>query len=93
MDNVIERPDISRWMRELDEEGDVQEIEVTSEDHAGKTVSELTAELPEGCYVALISRDETSRLPHPDDRIQLGDHLTFIGRREAVHEAITYCTK
>ena len=93
MDNVIERPDISRWMRELDEEGDVQEIEVTSEDHAGKTVSELTAELPEGCHVALIGRDETSRLPHPDDRIQLGDHLTFIGRREAVHEAITYCTK
>jgi Trk K+ transport system NAD-binding subunit len=92
MDNVIERPGISRWMQELDEDGDVQEIEVTSAAHAGKTVSELADELPEGCHVALISRDETNRLPHPDDRIETGDHLTFIGRQEAVREAISYCT-
>jgi len=92
MDNVIERPGISQWMRELDQDGDVQEIEVTSDEHAGKTVSELTDELPEGCHLALISRDETTRLPRPDDRIELGDHLTFIGRREAVRDAITYCT-
>jgi NhaP-type Na+/H+ or K+/H+ antiporter len=92
MDNVIERPDISRWMRELDEEGDVQEIEVTSKEHAGKTVSELTDELPEGCHLALISRDGANRLPEPDDRIEMGDHLTFIGRREAVRDAIAYCT-
>jgi Trk K+ transport system NAD-binding subunit len=92
MDNVIERPGISQWMRELDQDGDVQEIEVTSDEHAGKTVSELTDELPEGCHLALISRDETTRLPRPDDRIELGDHLTFIGRREAVRDAIAYCT-
>ena len=92
MDNVIERPDISRWMRELDEEGDVQEIEVTSKEHAGKTVSELTDELPEGCHLALISRDGANRLPEPDDQIEMGDHLTFIGRREAVRDAIAYCT-
>jgi NhaP-type Na+/H+ or K+/H+ antiporter len=92
MDNVIERPDISRWMRELDEEGDVQEIEVTSKEHAGKTVSELTDELLEGCHLALISRDGANRLPEPDDRIEMGDHLTFIGRREAVRDAIAYCT-
>jgi NhaP-type Na+/H+ or K+/H+ antiporter len=92
MDNVIERPGISQWMRELDRDGDVQEVEVTSKEHAGKTVSELTEELPEGCHLALISRDETNRLPHPDDRIEMGDHVTFIGRREAVRDAITYCT-
>ena len=92
MDNVIERPDISRWMRELDRDGDVQEVEVTSKEHAGKTVSELTDELPEGCHLALISRDEANRLPEPDDQIEMGDHLTFIGRREAVRDAIAYCT-
>ena len=92
MDNVIERPGISQWMRELDRDGDVQEVEVTSKEHAGKTVAELTDELPEGCHLALISRDETNRLPHPDDRIEMGDHLTFLGRREAVRDAITYCT-
>ncbi|WP_435348565.1 cation:proton antiporter domain-containing protein [Haloarchaeobius sp. HRN-SO-5] len=92
MDNVIERPGISQWMQELDQDGDVQEVEVTSREHVGKTVSGLTEELPEGCHLALISRDETNRLPHPDDRIEMGDHLTFIGRREAVREAIEYCT-
>ena len=92
MDNVIERPDISRWMRELDRDGDVQEVEVTSKEHAGKTVSELTDELPEGCHLALISRDEANRLPEPDDQIEMGDHLTFIGRREPVRDAIAYCT-
>ncbi|MFC6942510.1 cation:proton antiporter [Salinirubellus sp. GCM10025818] len=92
MDNVIERPGISQWMRELDRDGDVQEVEVTSKEHAGKTVSELTDELPEGCHLALISRDEANRLPEPDDQIEMGDHLTFIGRREAVRDAIAYCT-
>jgi len=92
MDNVIERPGISQWMRELDRDGDVQEVEVTASEHAGKTVSDLTDELPEGCHLALISRGDTNRLPHPDDQLELGDHLTFIGRREAVRDAITYCT-
>ena len=92
MDNVIERPGISQWMRELDQDGDVQEVEATSKEHVGKTVSELVDELPEGCHLALISRDEENQLPEPDDRIEMGDHLTFIGRREAVRDAIAYCT-
>jgi len=92
MDNVIERPGISQWMRELDRDGDVQEIEVTSGEHTGKTVAELTDELPEGCHLALISRDGENRLPEPDDRVEVGDRLTFIGRREAVRDAIAYCT-
>jgi Trk K+ transport system NAD-binding subunit len=92
MDNVIERPGISQWMRELDRDGDVQEVEVTSAAHAGKRVAEFTDELPEGCHLALISRGETNRLPHPDDRLERGDHLTLLGRRDAVREAIDYCT-
>jgi len=92
MDNVIERPGISQWMRELNRDGDVQEVEVSSPARAGRTVAELSDDLPEGCHVALISRNGTNQLPHPDDRIELGDHLTFIGRREAVRDAIDYCT-
>jgi len=92
MDNVIERPRISQWMTELDRDGDVQEVEVSTEEHAGKTVAELSAELPEDCHLALLSRDEDNRLPHPEDTIERGDHLTFIGRREAVRHAIEYCT-
>ncbi|MEA5389627.1 TrkA family potassium uptake protein, partial [Haloarculaceae archaeon H-GB11] len=92
MDNVIERPGISQWMTELDQDGDVQEVEVTSGDHVGKSVSELSEELPDGCHLALISRDHTNQLPHPDDVIEMGDHLTLLGRKEAVREAIEYCT-
>ncbi|EMA05382.1 cation:proton antiporter domain-containing protein [Haloferax mediterranei] len=93
MDNVIERPAISRWMTELGRMGDVQEVEVTSNSVIGRTVSELMAELPEGCHLALLSREEMNQLPHPDDTINQGDNLTFIGRTEAVHQAIDYCTK
>ena len=92
MDNVVERPGISQWMTELDQDGDVQEVEVTAPAHAGKTISELTAELPDGCHLALVSRDHTNRLPHPDDTVEMGDRLTLLGRTEAVREAIDYCT-
>jgi Trk K+ transport system NAD-binding subunit len=93
IDNVIERPGISQWMTQLDRDGDVQEVEVTTASSADKTVSELTDELPEGCHLALISRNGTNRLPHPEDTIEQGDRLTFIGRKEAVREAIQYCTE
>jgi NhaP-type Na+/H+ or K+/H+ antiporter len=92
MDNVIERPGISQWMQELDRDGDVQEVEVTSTEHTGKTVGQLADELPDGCHLALMGRDGENRLPHPGDRIEMGDHLTFIGRSEAVRDAISYCT-
>ena len=91
MDNVIERPGIARWMTQLDREGDVQEVEVTSERIVGESVSELQTELPDDCHLALITRDHENRLPHPDDEIERGDHLTFIGRREAVRDALEYC--
>ncbi|MFB6284183.1 MAG: cation:proton antiporter [Halobacteria archaeon] len=93
MDNVIERPAISRWMTELGRTGDVQEVEVTTEDIAGMTVSELMSELSEDCHLALLSREETNQIPHASDVIQYGDHLTFIGRTEAVKEAFDYCTE
>jgi NhaP-type Na+/H+ or K+/H+ antiporter len=92
MDNVIERPAIARWMTELDRTGDVQEVEVTDGGVAGETVGELAAELPEDCHLALISRDDANQLPHPEDVVEAGDHLTFIGRRDAVREAIDRCT-
>jgi len=91
MDNFIERPGIAHWMTELDRAGDVQEIEITSDDVAGETVAELGAELPENCHLALLSRDGESRLPRPEDVLERGDHVTLIGRKDAVREAIEYC--
>ena len=91
MDNLIERPAIARWMTELDRTGDVQEVEVTADATAGSTVSDLADRLPDDCYIALISRDDDNRIPHADDVIERGDHLTFIGRKGAVREAISTC--
>jgi len=91
MDNVIERPGIASWMTEIDREGDVQEVEVTSDRVVGETVSQLQEELPDNVHLALLTRDEENRLPRPDDRIERGDRLTFIGRRDGVRRALDYC--
>jgi len=93
MDNVIERPGIARWMTELDRDGDVQEVEVTTDDVVGKTVSQLRAAIPDDVHLALVTRQDHNSLPEPDDRIERGDHLTFIGRKSAVREAIEYCER
>jgi NhaP-type Na+/H+ or K+/H+ antiporter len=88
MDNVIERPAIATWMTELDRAGDVQEIEITAGGVSGRPVGEVEADLPEGCHIALVSRDGTNSIPDPEMTLREGDHLTVIGRKEAVHEAI-----
>lgn len=91
MDNAIERPALSKWMTELGRTGDVQEIEVTAENLVGKTISDLDGSFPDGVLIALVSRDGDSQIPEPDLTLHRGDHLTFVGRRDAVHRAIEQC--
>ena len=91
IDNLIERPALANWMTELGRSGDVQEIEVTATEHVGKTIEELDQEIPSGVIIALLSRDGKTNVPDPDFVIQEGDHLTFLGRREGVREALEYC--
>ena len=88
IDNLIERPAMSRWMTELGRSGDVQEVEVTDESLAGKTISDVNETLSEGCIVALVSRDEENTVPEASLELEYGDHLTILGRTESVHEAI-----
>ena len=91
MDNAIERPALSEWMTELGRSGDVQEIEVTAERLVGMTIGELDGDLPDGVLIALVSRDGDSQIPESDWTVQRGDHLTFVGRRDAVREALEQC--
>ncbi len=88
IDNLIERPAMSRWMTELGRSGDVQEVEVTDESLAGKTISDINEVLAEGCMVALVSRGEENTVPEADLELEYGDHLTILGRTEAVDEAM-----
>jgi NhaP-type Na+/H+ or K+/H+ antiporter/K+/H+ antiporter YhaU regulatory subunit KhtT len=91
MDNAVERPALSEWMTELGRDGDVQEIEVTADRLVGTRIEDLDTELPDGVIIALVSRDDDSQIPDPDLVLERGDHLTFVGRHDAVHDAIEEC--
>jgi len=52
IDDEIERPAITHWMSELGDSHDVQEVEVTAENLAGKTIRDLNAQIPDGTFVA-----------------------------------------
>lgn len=91
MDNVIERPTLSNWMTEPGRSGDVQEIEVTADELVGMSIHDLDQILPDGVLIALVGRDEEAQMPSPDVTLQHGDHVTFLGRTEAVREAIERC--
>ena len=84
IDDLIERPAISGWMSELEEDGEVQEIEMSYEEFVGKTVGEIDEVLPRGCVVALVSRGGENKVPELDLEIEHGDNLTILGRTEAV---------
>lgn len=88
IDNLIERPALSRWMTELGRSGDVQEIEVTDENLVDRTIGELNEELPEDCMIALVTRNEENTVPETSHQVEYGDHLTVLGRTDSVQEAI-----
>jgi len=88
IDNRIERPALSKWMNEIGESGDVQEIEVTDESLVDRTISEINDLIPEGCSIALVSRGSENIVPEPDYRIARGDHITVLGRTDAVRGAL-----
>jgi len=88
MDNAIERPALYEWMTQIEDGGDVQEVEVTADDLVGTKISDLDAQLPEGVIIALVGRDGNSQIPKEDLTLQRGDHLTFVGRHDPVREAI-----
>ena len=88
IDNEIERPELAHWMTQLGEGHDVQEIELTADDLVGQTVKEINAEIPDGCIIAVIGRDGETHVPSADEELGRGDHVTFLGQREAVEGAV-----
>ncbi|WP_435364991.1 cation:proton antiporter domain-containing protein [Haloarchaeobius sp. DYHT-AS-18] len=91
IDNEIERPALANWMTHIGRSGDVQEIQVTSEKLIGRTVREIGPELPEGCLIALVSRNGDTQVPDADFTMQEGDRITLLGRRDGVREAMNLC--
>ncbi|MHB9287579.1 cation:proton antiporter [Halobacteriales archaeon Cl-PHB] len=91
IDNQIERPALAHWMTDIGRSGDVQEVEVTSDELVGRPISEIGPELPEACLIALVSRDGTTQVPTADFVLEKGDTVTLLGRRESVREGMTMC--
>ena len=91
IDNQIERPAIAHWMTDIGESGDVQEIEVTSDAVIDKSVREVGPMLPDGCLIALLSKDgiESGEVPTADTVIEAGDYMTLLGRTQAVRDGMT----
>ena len=88
IDDEIERPAITHWMNELGDSHDVQEVEVTSEEFTGRSIEELNSEIPDGCFVAIVSRNGENDVPSADRIIEHGDRLTFVGDAGAVKRAM-----
>jgi NhaP-type Na+/H+ or K+/H+ antiporter/K+/H+ antiporter YhaU regulatory subunit KhtT len=91
LDNAIERPALANWMGELGRSGDVQEIEVTSEDLIGRTIGDVGPDLPAGTLIALVARDGETQVPEADFELEHGDRITLIGQRDGVREAMGFC--
>jgi NhaP-type Na+/H+ or K+/H+ antiporter len=91
IDNAIERPALARWTGELGRSGDVQEVEVTSEEMVGRTVREIGPELPSSVLIALVARGEEVKVPDAEFTLQKGDRITLIGDREGVRSAMKFC--
>jgi len=91
MDNYVERPALADWMGEIGEQGDVQEIEVTSDDLAGEAIREIGPQLPAGVIVALVARNGETRVPDADLVLERGDRITLIGDESSVREAMSFC--
>jgi len=91
MDNQIERPAMAQWMTDVGRVGDVQEIEVTGGPLVGRPVREIGPDLPDGCLIALVTRNGETRVPSADFVIEQGDRVTLIGQRESVREGMQMC--
>ena len=88
LDDEIERPALAHWMTGLGDGHDVQEIEVTAEALVGRSIRDLNADIPDGAIVAVIGRNGETRVPDADDVLKRGDRVTFIGKSDAVEQAV-----
>lgn len=93
LDSHIESPAMTQWMETIGHEGDIQEIAVRNPELAGSTVRELDSYLPEQVLLVMIGCEGEAHLPDRQETIERGDHVTVIGAREAVREAMAVLTE
>ena len=75
-------------MNDLGGRHDIFGIKMTAEHVAGKSIRELTDEIPGGCLIAEIGRGDDARVPEADEAIEFGDRITFLGDSAGVKKAV-----
>ena len=88
IDNEIGRPELAHWMYDITDGHDIREIEMTAERFVGESIRSLNDRIPGGCLVAEIGQGEDAHVPDPDELLEYGDHITFLGDSAAVGEAV-----
>ncbi|MFC7018687.1 MULTISPECIES: cation:proton antiporter [Haloarcula] len=92
MDDAIERPALAHWLADAARTGDVLEVELANDALADRPLSVVTDDLPDGCLVAMVSRDGSDRVPDDDFVLAEGDHLTLVCEtNEAMRAARKVC--
>jgi len=88
LDNEIGRPELANWMSDPGSAHDVREVRVTDDSLVETSIRELHDRIPGGCLIAEIGRGEDAHVPDPDEVLEYGDHVTFIGDAVAVETAV-----
>jgi NhaP-type Na+/H+ or K+/H+ antiporter/K+/H+ antiporter YhaU regulatory subunit KhtT len=88
IDNEIERPAMAHWMNDLGDGHDIIEVEITSEDLSGRPIQALNTEIPGGCIIAEIGQGDDAHVPDPEEVVEYGDTVTFLGDGDAVATAV-----
>ncbi|MDT3433872.1 cation:proton antiporter [Haloarcula sp. 1CSR25-25] len=92
IDDAVERPALAHWLSDSGRTGDVLEVELRNDSLTDRTIAECAELLPDGCLVAMVSRDGTDRVPDSDFRLAGGDHLTLVCEtNEAMQDARRLC--
>jgi len=92
IDDAVERPALAHWLSDSGRTGDVLEVELNNDSLVDRTVEETAEKLPDGCLVAMVSRNGTDRVPDSDFRLASGDHLTLVCEtNEAMRDARRLC--
>ena len=88
IDNEIERPELAHWMQDLGDNHDIQEIVMTAKRFEGESIRSLNDQIPGGCLIAEIGQGNEAHVPDPDELLEYGDHITFLGSAKGVREAV-----
>lgn len=85
IDGLLRFPDAYQLLTSLEDDKDVVEIEVNNPECAGRRLRDMR--LPGDVLVLALRRDGRLVVPHGQNQIDLGDHVTLLGSEDAVAEA------